>query len=212
MLAVVDTQASNLASVLGAMQRVGVSAHVTRRAADIDKASAIILPGVGAFEQAMNSLMTNGLVEALRRRVLVDKVPIFGICLGMQLLGDSSEEYGDHPGLGILSGKTVRLQPSSIEFRVPNIGWCDTRPTRRGLLFPNDADVRSFYYLHSYHMVCSNDADRAAAIAYSGHDITVAVERKNIFGVQFHPEKSQDAGLDLLDRVFTQLLAFRQAS
>jgi glutamine amidotransferase len=211
MLIVIDTQASNLASVMGALHRVGASASVTRYAADIARASAIVLPGVGAFEQGMNSLTTSGLVDALRRRVLVDKVPIFGICLGMQMLGESSDEYGDHPGLGILNAKTIRLTPNSTEFRVPNIGWCDTRPTRRGLLFP-DTHIQSFYYLHSYHMVCADNADRAATIAYGGQDVTVAIERENIFGVQFHPEKSQDAGLDLLDRVFTRLLTIRQAS
>ncbi len=205
MLVLVDTRASNLESVLGALRRVGISVSVSRSAHDVERASAIILPGVGAFAQGMSSLREQGLVEVLRRRIQKDKIPTLGICLGMQMLADSSEEYGHHDGLGVLGGRVVRLQAAGAKFRVPNIGWCDTRPTKSGSLFPDVASVRSFYYVHSFHFECDDESAVAATIDFGGKPITVAVENENIFGVQFHPEKSQGSGLDLLDRFFRKL-------
>jgi glutamine amidotransferase len=205
MLVMVDTEASNLESVLGALRRIGVSVSVARSADGIESASAIILPGVGAFAQGMGSLRERGLVDVLRRRIQKDKIPTLGICLGMQLLAESSEEHGQLEGLGVLKGRVVRLQPGGKEFRVPNIGWCDTRPTKPSALFPDATDVRSFYYIHSYHFECDDESAVAATIDFGGRPITVAVAQGNIFGVQFHPEKSQGSGLDLLDRFFRKL-------
>lgn len=202
MLIMVDTRASNLESVLGALKRVGVGVSVTRSVDDIASATAIILPGVGAFAQGMKALHESGLVDVLRHRVMVDKVPILGICLGMQLLAESSEEHGHQVGLGFVKGKVLRLTPSGTEFRVPNIGWCDTAPEKAGVLFPKAGEMRSFYYIHSYYIQCDRAADVAATIDFAGQPVAVAVENENIFGVQFHPEKSQEAGLDLLNGFF----------
>ena len=126
-------------------------------------------------------------------------------CLGMQLLGDTSTEHGDHDGLGLVEGQIIKLDPADPAFRVPNIGWSYTNPATHGRLFDNLEKIQSFYYVHSYHLQCKNEEDVAATINYSGVDVTVAIEKDNIFGVQFHPEKSQDAGLELLSRFVSAL-------
>ncbi len=211
MLVMVDTEASNLESVLGSLRRVGVTPAITQSAEDIQKASLIILPGVGAFAQGMNSLRSKGLVDVLRHRILTNRIPVIGICLGMQMLADTSEEHGRHEGLGIIKGDVLRLHATAPGFRVPNVGWCDTQPTRAGRLFPDPSDMQSYYYIHSYHLKCADPSDAAATIDFGGQSIVVAVERGNIFGVQFHPEKSQDSGLDLLDGFFSKAHALQSA-
>jgi imidazole glycerol-phosphate synthase subunit HisH len=198
-LVAVDMGTSNLASVLNAFRRVGAEVAVTDRSDDIEAAKVILLPGVGAFERAMTALRAKGLCDLLRRRAFAEGTPFFGICLGMQLMAEESEEHGIHAGLGLLRSRVVRLEPGEPGYRVPNIGWSDVRPAREGVLFPN-ATSRSFYFVHSYHMICTDPADVAATIEYGGRETTVAVERGNLFGCQFHPEKSQDAGLDLIHR------------
>lgn len=209
MIAVVNLQISNLRSVMNALRRVDCDPSVTDSAGDIERADAIVLPGVGAFGKAMDALRDKGLVEPLRRRVLGDSVPLLGICLGMQLLADSSEEHGRHVGLGLVPGRVTRLAPRTAGFRVPNIGWYGVRPAGSGRLFPEAAVEQSFYFVHGFHLGCADVADVAATIDYGGQAVTAAVERANIFGVQFHPERSQDAGLDLLKR-FVGLVERRQ--
>ena len=119
----------------------------------------------------------------------------------MQLLADTSTEGGSElAGLGLIPGKVVRLSSTDASYRVPNIGWYDVAAKKNSVLFPDDYTPESFYHVHSYHMQCANLKDVAASIEFSGQDITVAVQKDNICGVQFHPEKSQDAGLDLLER------------
>jgi len=179
MLTMIDLGISNLQSVSEAFRRIGAPVEV----ADRPGSGPVILPGVGAFGPAMQRLRERGLVEALRGR------PVLGICLGMQLLADESEELGLHRGLGLIRGRVVRLTGD----RVPNIGWCDVDGIGGG---------RSFYFAHSYHFEC--DA-AAGTIQYGGRRITAAVRQGQIFGVQFHPEKSQDAGLDVLAAIVKEL-------
>lgn len=197
---IVDMKVSNLRSVANAFERIGAKTTVSGDPATVAEAKALVLPGVGAFEEAMSNLNDQGLVEVLRQRAGQDRVPLIGICLGMQLLADASEEHGEHEGLGLIGGRVTRLQANDPSYRVPNIGWCDTHPDKASILFPETDDVRSFYYVHSYHLNCADASDAAAHIEFSGQDVTVAVERDNIFGAQFHPEKSQDTGLDMLER------------
>ena len=200
MLLMVDSKTSNLRSVRNAFRRIGVDLKTSSMPEQIERASALILPGVGAFEKGIKFLDETGLSDTIRSRVLQSGVPIFGICLGMQLLADESFEDGQYKGLGLIPGQVVELKPTDTDYRVPNIGWSYTNPERHGLLFPDLKVVESFYYAHSYHFQCKDEEDAAATINYSGVDVTVAVEKDNIYGVQFHPEKSQDAGLDLLYR------------
>jgi glutamine amidotransferase len=201
MIGIIDLGISNIGSVLRAFQRLGSSPALLEDASAVSTATAIVLPGVGAFGDGMAALRSRGLEAPLQEAARLGK-PILGFCLGMQLLADSSEEYGQHRGLGLIPGRVLRLVPGAGE-RVPNIGWCDvtTRPGSR--LFRNTPDKTPFYFVHSYHMLCSDPADAAATIAFGDTRVTVAVEHGNIFGLQCHPEKSQDAGLGVLDAFLT---------
>ena len=199
MLLMIDLGISNLRSVINAFQRVGVDIAVSSDPDEIAAAPALVLPGVGAFEEAVNAMEGKNLADLIRSRA-ESGVPLLGICLGMQLLAEESYENGHYTGLGLIRGQVRRLESSSPQYRIPNIGWCDTRPAGPGVLYPEGVGTDTFYYVHSYHMCCSDPGDVAAVMDFSGSDVTVAVERGNIFGVQFHPEKSQDAGLDLIER------------
>lgn len=211
-LAIIDMKTSNIRSIFNAIRRVGGEATVTSAAGDIERASALVLPGVGAFEAAMGALHDAGLVDILRHRVRDEGIPILGICLGMQILAEASEEGGVHEGLGLIPGRVKRLRPASKGFRVPNIGWYAADATKHGVLFGKGGDAGTFYFVHSYHVECTDSGDIAATIDYGGTPVTAAVERENVFGVQFHPEKSQDDGLDLLVRFLDHVRGERRAA
>jgi len=198
MIALVDSGVSNLASVIGAFARVGAAVEVVANPKVLARAPAIVLPGVGAFGDGMAGLRDRGLIGPLREAAQAGK-PLFGICLGMQLLADESEEHGRHEGLGIVPGRVHRLVADQPGFRVPNMGWCDAAVTRPGTLFPDAERRDSFYFVHSY-FVDTAAVNVAATIEFSGRPVPAALEAGNVCGVQFHPEKSQDAGLDLLAR------------
>jgi imidazole glycerol-phosphate synthase subunit HisH len=198
MLLIVNTGTSNLQSVANAFRRVGADPTISADPADLRKANAVILPGVGAFEEAMSKLRQSQLIDPIRRAALIDRLPLLGICLGMQLIADRSEELGSHIGLGLIPGDVVRLEPDVEGYRVPNFGWHETSPVKPCALFGEDRSTRPFYFAHSYHFKCRDPDDVAATIPFGTAAVTVAVSRGDIFGVQFHPEKSQDAGLDVL--------------
>ena len=202
-IVIVDLQISNLASVLQALQQIGAPSHVFATPETIRSASAILLPGVGAFGDGMASLSQKQLIEPIKQAA-GRGTPVFGICLGMQLLAQHSEEFGLHAGLGLLEGHVTRLKPNGADFRVPNIGWCDVTATRQSTLFPN-AKAGCYYHVHSYHFVPKLKSMTTGTIDYSGTPHVVAVEAGNLFGVQFHPEKSQDDGLRVLASFFSTL-------
>lgn len=196
MIVHIDLGTGNLGSLLRAFQHLGVQLAPAASGTCLETAGAIILPGVGSFGDGMASLRDQGLVEPLLRAAAAG-VPIFGICLGMQLLAESSEEHGSHAGLGLIRGHVRRLPSGDPAFQVPNIGWCDVRPIRPGILFP-EGRPGIFYHVHSYHLDGADPTDVTAVMDFGDAEITVAVERDNLFGVQFHPEKSQDDGLSVL--------------
>jgi len=202
-IALVDLEISNLGSVHQAFRRIGAPPMERATANNVGAAAAVVLPGVGAFGDGMKSLRNQGLEEPIRN-VASRGTPVFGICLGMQLLAETSEEHGVHRGLGLIRGRVVRLEATQPGFHVPNIGWCDVEPTRTGVLF-DAGDRGSYYHVHSFHLCTDDTTDMAALMHYSGRAVTSAVERGNVMGVQFHPEKSQDDGLRLLDRFFDYL-------
>jgi len=197
MIGVIDLGISNIGSVLRAFQRVGSTPALLDDARAVAAVQAIVLPGVGAFGDGMAALQARGLAVPLQEAAQAGK-PILGFCLGMQLLADSSEEYGQHRGLGLIPGKVVRLVPVAGE-RVPNIGWCDVSARPGARLFRETPAGTPFYFVHSYHLQCADAGDAAATIDFGRTPVTVAVEHGNIFGLQCHPEKSQDAGLGVLD-------------
>lgn len=199
MLLILDTKTSNLQSVANAFRRIGAEPEIGTGADAIMNAGAIVLPGVGAFHASMSALREAGAVEPLITRVTRDRVPLIGICLGMQLLADESEEHGTHSGLGLIPGRVVPLAPDRPGYRVPNFGWHDASAPRPVPPFDGGNGSATFYFAHSYYVECAEPTDVVATIEYSGRQVTVAMARGNVFGVQFHPEKSQDAGLDVLD-------------
>lgn len=188
---IVDIGLSNIGSVRQALSRVGAQSMTARSAGDLEGAGAVILPGVGAFGDGMAALRDQGLVEPLRRHAAEGR-PLLGICLGMQLLASSSEEHGRHEGLGVVPGRVVRLSPSDPALPVPNIGWCDVADV-------SDDGEEAYYFAHGYHLVPDDPADVAGVFDYGG-PVTAIVRRGATTGVQFHPEKSQDAGLEMLER------------
>jgi glutamine amidotransferase len=200
-ITVVDLGVSNVRSVTRAFGRIGVDVRCSTSTADVATAALIVLPGVGAFRDGMARLHELSLIEPIRRAVVEEGTPIAGICLGMQLLADESFEHGHHEGLGLVPGQVVRLEPDEAGFRVPNIGWYDLRPVRHSLLTAPELELEAAYFVHSYHLVCRDASDVVATIDYSGRSVVAAVERANVCGVQFHPEKSQDTGLAVLDAI-----------
>ena len=205
MIAIVDYGIGNLRSVEKALQRVGAEARVTADAADLDAAAGIVLPGVGAFGDGMEHLTARQLVDPVLRQVERGK-PLLGICLGMQLLFEESDEMGLHRGLGLLPGRVVRFPDA--ELKVPHIGWnqlwrADSGPEMALLEgIPQGAHA---YFVHSYYAAPEEPGDILARTDY-GIEFASVVGRGRIFGAQFHPEKSQDVGLRLL-RNFAGMVA-----
>ncbi len=201
-LTIVDTGICNLGSLLLALGRIGIAFNVTCCANVVSEARSLVLPGVGAFADGMAALARHGLIEPILSHAETGK-PLLGICLGMQLLADGSEEFGNHKGLGIVPGQVKRL-PSLPVSRVPNIGWCDVYVDVKAKLFSSSLDNTPFYFTHSYAMECNDPQNSVGTIKLSDREVTVACQRGNVFGVQFHPEKSQDAGLEVLARFSSQ--------
>lgn len=196
MIVIVDYNMGNILSVQNMLKKIGYQAIITSDAEVVNKAEKIILPGVGAFDRAMKNIESLGLLEVLNYKALKEKVPILGICLGMQLLTKSSEE-GQLPGLGYIYGHTQKFVFSDTNWKIPHMGWNEVKPRISATLFKNlDSDSR-FYHVHSYYVVCENDNDIAATTSY-GIDFTSSIEIDNIFGTQFHPEKSHKFGKQLL--------------
>lgn len=196
---IIDYGVGNIASVCTALDALSVRYKVSSAPEDIANARAFILPGVGAFAEAMKNLESRNIIEPLRREVIDNKKPLLGICLGMQVLAEDSTENGVHKGLGFIPGHVVRIheQPG---LSVPHVGWNEVVVTQKDPLFEKLEDGVRFYFDHSYHFEAPPQF--VAATAEYGSSITAAVQHGNIFGVQFHPEKSQTAGLRLI-RAFT---------
>ncbi len=201
MIAIVDYQMGNLRSVQKALEKVGHQATITSDAADLARADKIVLPGVGAFADAMAELKRRELVDPICEAVAAGK-PFLGICLGLQLLFDVGYEDGEHEGLGVLRGKVVRfdLPPPA---KVPHMGWNQAKIVRPAPILEGIADAAHFYFVHSYYVVPN---DRSVVAIETEYHIPFCsmVWRDNLFATQFHPEKSQADGLRLL-RNFAEL-------
>ncbi len=198
MIAIIDNSAGNLGAVRNMLSKNGIASTITDDLEIIEKASKLILPGVGAFDQGMKNLEKSGLLPVLNRRVLEHKVPILGICLGMQLFCRASEE-GELPGLGWIDAEVVRFsfpEKEGKQPKIPHMGWNTINFKSHSRLFESYEELPRFYFVHSYHVICDSE-NTSVATAFHGYEVTVSVEKDNIFGVQFHPEKSHKYGIQL---------------
>lgn len=201
MIAIIDYDAGNIRSVEKAVAFLGEEAVVTRDKESILHADKIILPGVGAFGDAMSKLKTYGL-DVVIRQAVAENIPFLGICLGLQLLFERSEESEGVEGLGILKGEVLRI-PEAEGVKIPHIGWNSLRYPRKGRLFEGIPEESYVYFVHSYYLK-AQEADIVTAETEYGTLIHAAVEKDNVFACQFHPEKSSDTGLNILKN-FIQL-------
>jgi imidazole glycerol-phosphate synthase subunit HisH len=196
MITIVDYGVGNIRAFLNAFRLQNIEARTATTADELRGAERIILPGVGAFDHAMDRLEQSGMRQTLDTLVLDRKVPVLGVCVGMQMLGLSSEE-GERPGLGWIQGRVRGLRALEPELRLPHMGWNDVRPTAAAPLFQGlETDAR-FYFLHSFYFECAKP-ENVAAVASYGAEFSCAVHAGHISGVQFHPEKSHHCGTRLL--------------
>lgn len=194
---IVDYGRGNIFSLAQALRHIGVTHEVSADAERIAMAERLILPGVGAFGDAMAALGGRNLVDPIRRAV-ARGIPLLGICLGMQLLADRSEEFGTHEGLGIIPGE-VRHLPKGEEIRIPNVGWRYLTMQSGGKFLEPLPKKPMAYFVHSFGFVPANPADTVATISVNSHSIAAIVRRGNVVGYQFHPEKSGEMGLSFLN-------------
>lgn len=201
MIAVIDYGMGNSASIINMIRKAGGYGVICTSPHELEGATAILLPGVGAFDNGMTKLKDSGLLDALTKKILVEKVPFLGICLGMQLLFEKSEE-GKLSGLGWLRGDVTRFDFSSqVEncgLKVPHMGWNTVIPRRIDSIFSGFEDEARFYFVHSYHVNCLNPSDILATAEY-GYEFACSIRHKNIWGAQFHPEKSHRFGIQFFE-------------
>lgn len=198
MIVVVDYGMGNLASIQNMLKKIGVASVISDKVPELEAATKLILPGIGAFDQGMESLHAKGLVEPLTRLVR-QGVPLLGVCLGMQLIGSSSEE-GKAAGLGWVDAHSVRFNAAdgtSKPLKVPHMGWNVVRPVGDDVLLRGLESGSRFYFVHSYHVVCDNP-EIAIGLTPYGKDFVSVLRQGNIWGAQFHPEKSHRFGMQLL--------------
>lgn len=192
---IVDYGMGNVGSVLNMFKRIGVEAEISADLQQIADAKKILLPGVGAFDHAMRRIVDAGFKEVLDKKALVDKVPILGICLGMQLLTRGSEE-GVLPGLGWIAADTIKFPPMP-GLKVPHMGWNQVKPVTPCLLTAGLPEESRYYFVHSYHVKADKDENSILRTTY-GLEFDSGIHADNIYGTQFHPEKSHRFGMELL--------------
>ncbi len=195
--AIIDYGMGNLLSVQRAFEKCGSDAVIIDNPLELREAERIVLPGVGAFPDAMDNLRKNGWVEELNRAVLEKETPLLGICLGMQLLADKGYEVRECDGLGYIPGEIVRFTQTQEKERIPHVGWNEILKREDSPLFDGIADGTNYYFVHSYHFQVANEENIATVTPYCGEFVS-SVVKENIVGTQFHPEKSQKAGFKLI--------------
>jgi glutamine amidotransferase len=199
LVAIIDFGMGNIASIQNMIKAIGGIAVVTSDPDVIDKADKLILPGVGSFDNGMSNLAARGITSILVDKVIHRRTPVLGICLGMQLMTKSSEE-GVLPGLGWVDAETVRFHfgEENNNLKIPHMGWNTIRIVKENnVLFKNIGTETKYYFVHSYHLVCTNPEDVTSA-TFHGYEFASSFERGNIMGVQFHPEKSHKYGKNIL--------------
>ena len=198
MITIIDYGLGNIRAFVNVYERLNIKTKVAHSAEDIKGATKIILPGVGAFDYAMSQLNASGMRDELEKHVLENKIPIVGICVGMQMLAKSSDE-GILPGLGWINGEVKLFDASKITYKtqLPHMGWNSINPLNENPLLLGFNNESRFYFLHSYYFICNRTEEVIATTTYGIHYAS-ALNKENIFGIQFHPEKSHSNGIQLL--------------
>ena len=196
MITIVDYNMGNLGSIRNMLKKIGEDSEITSEPTRIAAATQLILPGVGAFDAGMESLERGGLVPVLNERVQAARVPTLGICLGMQLMTRGSDE-GRRAGLGWVDARAQRFQPADLALKVPHMGWNRVRVARPSPLVVELPDEPRFYFVHSYYILCASESDVLLTTTY-GSEFASGFQHGNVWGVQFHPEKSHKFGMQLL--------------
>lgn len=194
---VIDYGMSNLGSIRRSLEECGADVIISDDPQALKEADHIILPGVGAFPDGMHNLSERGWVPAIRESALQDNIPLLGICLGMQLLADEGYEITETKGLGLIPGAVKRFIPDAQDIRIPHVGWNEIHQVKESVLLKDIADCSDFYFVHSYYYETAKQEDILATTPYCGHFSSI-INSGNIFGVQFHPEKSGKIGFRLL--------------
>lgn len=197
MIAILDYGLGNLGSILNMFKKIGVDSVITSNHSEIESADRLVLPGVGSFEVGMQRLVESGLIGLLKKRTVIDRIPTLGICLGMQLLTNFSEEGGIE-GLGFVDAEVFRFAPSNHLIKVPHMGWGAVKQNRDDPLLTDLPSLPRFYFVHSYYVCCKNSEDVLLTSDYDC-EFHSAFRHDNIWGVQFHPEKSHKYGMKLLE-------------
>jgi imidazole glycerol-phosphate synthase subunit HisH len=199
MIAVIDYGIGNVSSILNMLKKIGVTATLANRIEEIQAADKLILPGVGSFDMGMDKLHESGLVEAIEKHAAIDEKPLLGICLGMQMLGRTSEE-GKKAGLALIPFDNKRFNFNRRnDLKIPHMGWdITTTVLKDDPIVQNLELIQRYYFVHSYHAVCDNDENVMMRCEY-GYSFAAAIKHKSIYGVQFHPEKSHKFGMAFLE-------------
>lgn len=205
MIAIINYKMGNLQSVGNLLEYLGESYVITNNKNEIATADKIILPGVGAFGEAMKNLHELDLINIIRQEVLENKKPLLGICLGMQLLAQKGYEGGECEGLSLVEGEVKRFDLADKTLPIPHVGWNNVTPKETSILFGKNIKDRVFYFVHSYHFICKNESDVSGYADYGGKFVA-SIEHNNIFATQFHPEKSQEDGIEL----FKNFLSYKR--
>jgi len=204
MITIIDYGCGNPASIKNMLKKIGHEAQISASPDIIQHAEKLILPGVGAFDHGMQQLHQLNLIPALHQQVLQNKVPILGICLGSQLFFKRSDE-GKETGLGWIEGDVINFDKSRLseQDKIPNMGWSDVSIKKNSVLFDRNLEIPHFYFVHSYHMHCQDSLDTLVTSQHA-YEFTAGIEKGNIAGVQFHPEKSHAFGMLLLENFATK--------
>lgn len=196
MIVIIDYGMGNLRSVQKAFERINIVADISDRSDEIINAQKLLLPGVGHFEKGIKNIKERGLLNCLNEAVLYKKIPILGICLGMQLMTESSEE-GNVEGFGWIKAKSKKFSFESKEYKIPHMGWNNLSIKNNDSLYKNINNNNFYYFVHSYYVRCDNEKDVLTETIY-GIKFVSSFQKGNIYGCQYHPEKSHDAGLQVL--------------
>lgn len=196
MIAILNYGVGNVGSIRNMLKHINVDAIITHDPDDIERADKLILPGVGSFDSGMEKLAASNLIDSIRKHVLEKEKPLLGICLGMQMLGRRSEE-GVLAGLDLIPFDCIRFRIDSSALKIPHMGWDTVKFEQSDVVVENLVETQRYYFVHSYHAVCDNPEDILFTCDY-GYEFPAAVKHGNVYGFQFHPEKSHRFGMALL--------------